>query len=213
MGLEVTSAESATISTSHPFRPDPRAEPEQAPVRVVEPSDGVTEEQEARAGVTPAARMRARMRQLEEREEQFPVPPRDVWRGDLVMVAKPVTIEAGMRAVALIAAATKQMLWRDDDGELRPVEACEWETLELDEHGMPVDGEPMGQCAPGWLGVAQLAGLVDGEGRSLATRKPMSVGQIIVQVVKTTEALVIWSDDVASWIAGTRTAMERALGE
>lgn len=84
-----------------------------------------------------ASKMRARFQSLKNRTKQFSVPPWDVWGDDLVLVGKPIDIEADMTNEQVVVQATVKLLARDDD------------TGKLEE----IPG--------GWAGAAKLMGISD----------------------------------------------------
>lgn len=84
-----------------------------------------------------AARLRARSEKLRERTQRIPVPPDDVWNGDLVLVIKPAKVKDRMSKAALIADATDHLEFRTETGQ--------FETI-----------------PDGWVGVGRLMGVDDG---------------------------------------------------
>lgn len=180
------------------FRPKPAAEayfgeddspePAEMPSSAAEP---VLPEVVAQATGSAAARMRAKIAQLQDRERRFRVPPEDVWGEDLWLVAKPVTFRPDQTGYQIIAEATKAILWRDDDGVLKPIEQAP------DAHGQS-----------GWAGVGRVAGIVTD-----ANERDVSVGDIIKRVTSSDDVAAVLSEDISAWTIGRRSAMERALGE
>lgn len=144
----------------------------------------------ATAGSSLAQRLRGQLEKVPNRRRDFSVPPRDVWGDDLVMVARPVSLDAQSTAVSIIEGATERILYRDEAGALVPIEAV-----------------PEAGGVGGWEGVARVAGLVNPDG------PPMSIGQIITRVCGSREVLALFGDEVASWVAGRRSTAEQLLGE
>jgi hypothetical protein len=177
----------------------PAVSPAQAPP--VEPQQPAPREVTAEAEATfepesAAAKLRARMARVQNREHRFPVPPLDVWGDDLVMVARPVELKRGMTLVALVAQMTVDMLWRDDDtGELESI--TEVDAPEFDR-----------KARAGWLGVGEVAGIITPD-----TAARTSVGDVIGKVCGTEEVLGVFVQDLVAWIAGRRSEVAAALGE
>lgn len=153
---------------------------------------------------SPAARLRARMAKVGNRQERFPMPPLDVWEGDLVMVAKPIELKRGNTLVSVVSQMTVDMLWRDNDGDLKSI--------------AEVEAPGLGRKArAGWLGIGEVAGFITPENASR-----VSVGDIIMAVcgagedanpVIAEQVLGVFVQDLVAWIAGRRSEVAAALGE
>jgi hypothetical protein len=150
-----------------------------------------------------AAKLRARVAKVENRQERFAVPPRDVWGKDLVMVARPVKLKDGTPDVAFIAQSTVDVLWRDDsDGELKPIE-------ELDVEWIDDAGDPVTRKArPGWLGIGEVAGIITPENVART-----SIGDVINRVFGHEDVIAVFMEQLVSWTVGRRSEVAAALGE
>lgn len=176
---------------------DPAAAQDRAPTVAdgqVPPGEVTAQDELAMDAGSPAARLRARLAQVSSRRHEFAVPPRDVWGDDLVMVAQPVEIERGMTLVSVVAEATVSILWRDNDGKMKPIEE--------------VDVEPGRKARPGWIGVGEVAGIITPD-----TAARTSVGDVIAKVCGTEEVLGVFVQDVLAWNSGRRSEVAALLGE
>jgi hypothetical protein len=150
----------------------------------------ITPEHEAHDVGTVAARMRAKRDELRHRSKDFPVPPEDVWGGDLVLRARAADVRAGMTNVGFVGEATAAMLVRDEKGELRPVE------------DVPGSGG-----TPGWAGVGRLMGIVTD-----ANASGVSEGDVILAVCSSSAIVGALADTLVAWVLGRKGLIEQALG-
>ena len=90
---------------------------------VAPPGTGVTPDDTAKATGSLTARLEAKKQLLESRTKRIPVPPDDVWAGELMLICKPVPIRTNMPFAALVEQATVGLeILNPDTGAFDPVE-------------------------------------------------------------------------------------------
>jgi hypothetical protein len=115
---------------------NPPAPPEE-PGLVPEQPSGPTADQVAEAEGSIAARVQAKAQKLGRRTKRIPVPPDDVWEGELMLIVHPVKVQGNMRYAKLIADATDHL-------ELLDSRTGEWDRVD------------------GWAELGGIMGLADG---------------------------------------------------